>query len=90
MRNGPYFYGNMPIISWNSDVDFELDADLISRIPIWVKFPRLSIGYSFVIALILASNAIGIPLVQMDLILKLREYLMRGGYIQSHARNYCC
>ena len=45
------------------DVDFELDADIISRIPIWVMFPILSIGYWLVIALILVVNAIGILLV---------------------------
>ncbi|KAG5585785.1 hypothetical protein H5410_046219 [Solanum commersonii] len=45
MQAGPYFFGNMPMILRNWYVDFELDGDMFSQIPIWVKFPRLPVRY---------------------------------------------
>ncbi|KAK6779984.1 hypothetical protein RDI58_022168 [Solanum bulbocastanum] len=43
--------------------DFELDADMVIEIPIWVKFPRLLLGYSYVTSLSMVASAIRIPLV---------------------------
>lgn len=63
MQARPYFYGNRPMILRNWDMDFELDSDMFSQIPIWVKFPRLSVGYWSVTALSKVASAIGIPLV---------------------------
>ncbi|KAH0633055.1 hypothetical protein KY284_035841 [Solanum tuberosum] len=63
MQAGPYFYGNSPMILRNWDVDFERDADMFSRIPIWVKFPRLSVRYWSITTLSKVASAIGIPLV---------------------------
>ncbi|KAK4731392.1 hypothetical protein R3W88_024380 [Solanum pinnatisectum] len=63
MQAGPYFYGNSPMILRNWYVDCERDADMFSQIPIWVKFPRLPVGYWSVTALTKVASAIGIPLV---------------------------
>lgn len=51
-------------------MDFELDADMISQIPIWVEFPRLPIGYRSITTLIKVSSATGIPSITDGLLLK--------------------
>ncbi|KAK4731383.1 hypothetical protein R3W88_024371 [Solanum pinnatisectum] len=63
MQVGPYFDGNKPMILTNWDMDFELDVDMYSQIPIWVKFPRLPVGYWSGMTLSKVSSANGIPLV---------------------------
>ncbi|KAK4716390.1 hypothetical protein R3W88_014728 [Solanum pinnatisectum] len=62
MQAGPYFYGNKPMILRNWQLDFEFNADMFSQIPIWVKFPRLPVGYWSVKALSKVASAIGVPL----------------------------
>ncbi|KAH0633054.1 hypothetical protein KY284_035840 [Solanum tuberosum] len=52
----------VPLILRNWDVDFELDADMFSQIPIWVKFPRLPVGYWSAMTFRKVASAIGIPL----------------------------
>ncbi|KAH0636125.1 hypothetical protein KY290_036549 [Solanum tuberosum] len=52
-----------PMILRNWYMDFKLDSDMFSEIPIWVNFPRLAVGYWSVTALSKVSSAIGIPLV---------------------------
>lgn len=46
----------------NWELDFNFDADMISQIPIWVKFPRLLVGYWSVKVLSKVASAIGVPL----------------------------
>lgn len=62
MQAGPYFYGNKPMILRNWQLDFEFNADMFHQIPIWVKFPRLPLGYWSVKALSKVASAIGVPL----------------------------
>ncbi|KAM3221680.1 hypothetical protein P3L10_020950 [Capsicum annuum] len=45
MQSGPYMYRNRQMILRNWSLDFEFNPECLSKIPLWVKFPSLPLGY---------------------------------------------
>lgn len=57
-----YYYNNKPVILKPWELDFEFDQDMLSMIPIWVKFPGLPVGYWSTEDLSKVASAIGKPI----------------------------
>lgn len=56
---GPYSYHNKPFILRNWSIDYEFAPDYLLSIPLWVKFPRLPLGYWSANLLIKLASIVG-------------------------------
>ncbi|KAH0685695.1 hypothetical protein KY290_017216 [Solanum tuberosum] len=59
---GPYYVNNQPLILYQWELDFELDKEELSIVPLWVKFPGLPVSYWSVEALSKVVSAVGRPI----------------------------
>ncbi|KAH0689114.1 hypothetical protein KY289_016472 [Solanum tuberosum] len=59
LMEGPYYVNNQPLILKQWELDFELDKEALSIVPLWVKFPGLPVGYWSVEALSKVASAVG-------------------------------
>lgn len=62
MQFGPYIFQNKPFILQHWEIGFVLDLECLSKVPLWIKFPSLPVGYWSVEALIKLTSVIGKPL----------------------------
>ncbi|KAG5572395.1 hypothetical protein H5410_062161 [Solanum commersonii] len=59
---GPYYFSNRPLILKPWVLDFEFDKEILSVVPIWVKFLGLPVGYWSIEALSKISSVVGRPM----------------------------
>ncbi|PHU05563.1 hypothetical protein BC332_26385 [Capsicum chinense] len=57
-----YYFNNKPVILKPWELDFEFDQEMLSMIPIWVKFPGLPVGYWSTEDLSKVASAVGKPI----------------------------
>ncbi|KAM3337632.1 hypothetical protein P3S68_031957 [Capsicum galapagoense] len=62
MQAGPYTFHNKPFILQHWEIDFDFDPEYIRRIPLWVQFPGLPVGYWSTKALSKIASVVGKPL----------------------------
>ncbi|XP_060200629.1 uncharacterized protein LOC132628891 [Lycium barbarum] len=62
LQSGPYTYNSKPLILKQWEMNFRFDHGSMNVIPLWVKFPRLPVGYWFVKALSKLASVGGKPL----------------------------
>ncbi|KAH0764714.1 hypothetical protein KY285_000585 [Solanum tuberosum] len=59
---GPYYFSNRPLILKPWVLDFEFDKEILSVVPIWVKFLGLPVGYWSIESLSEITSAAGRPM----------------------------
>ncbi|XP_047264095.1 uncharacterized protein LOC124896569 [Capsicum annuum] len=62
MQAGPYTFHNKSFILQHWKIDFDFNPECIRRIPLWVQFPGLPVGYWSTEALSKISSVVGKPL----------------------------
>ncbi|PHU09129.1 hypothetical protein BC332_20989 [Capsicum chinense] len=62
IHSGPYYYNNKPIILWPLELDFELNQEHLSVLPLWVKLLGLPVGYRSIEGLSKVASAIEKPI----------------------------
>ncbi|XP_019250988.1 PREDICTED: uncharacterized protein LOC109229896 [Nicotiana attenuata] len=62
LQSGPYSYRNKPMVLKLWEIDFSFNSDVLSTIPVWVRFPGLPVGFWSTEALSKMASAIGKPL----------------------------
>ncbi|XP_019261619.1 PREDICTED: uncharacterized protein LOC109239501 [Nicotiana attenuata] len=62
LQSGPYTYRNKPMVLRLWGIDFSFNKDILSTIPVWVRFPGLPVGYWSTEALSKMASAVGKPL----------------------------
>ncbi|KAH0724818.1 hypothetical protein KY284_000683 [Solanum tuberosum] len=59
---GPYYFSNRPLILKPWVLDFEFDKEILSVVPIWVKFLGLPVRYWSIESLSEIASAVGRPM----------------------------
>ncbi|XP_019261248.1 PREDICTED: uncharacterized protein LOC109239178 [Nicotiana attenuata] len=62
LQSGPYTFRNKPVVLRIWEIDFTFNKDVLSTIPVWVRFPGLPVGFWSTEALSKMASAIGKPL----------------------------
>ncbi|OIT08591.1 hypothetical protein A4A49_18405 [Nicotiana attenuata] len=62
LHAGPYTYHNKPFILQQWKIDFCFNPECLRIIPLWMKFPRLPLGYWFTETLSKLACVVGKPL----------------------------
>nr|XP_016448534.1 PREDICTED: uncharacterized protein LOC107773643 [Nicotiana tabacum] len=62
IQSGPYSYRNKPMVLKPWEIDFSFSNDVLSTIPVWIRFPGLPVGYWSTDVLSKLASAVGRPL----------------------------
>ncbi|KAM3395113.1 hypothetical protein P3S68_004118 [Capsicum galapagoense] len=62
LQPGPYTYRNRPLILRNWTLDFEFNPDYLNKVPLWVKFSSLPLGFWLTESLSNLTSVVGKPM----------------------------